>query len=203
MTELTKTKQAPMHEWSHHVLSEDVGRKPLRISISVPEESKLALCKRIGLHSIESLVADIVLKRNPVSKDIHVKGELRADVHQQCVVTMEPVAEHVEDNFETWCAEPSNAVSFAKAKRERMEPQERLEQPMLEEYDDPEVIIGGKIDLGELVTQNLSLSLNPYPRKEGAAFESKDKLFDEDDDGMYNNPFAALKEWKSAEKKKD
>ena len=203
MTELTKARQAPTQEWTHHVFSEDVDKKPLRLSISVPKESIPALCKRLDLHSIEALSADIVLTRNPVNKIIHVKGDIRADIHQYCVVTMEPIAAHIEDIFESWCAEHNNAVSFAKAKRERMSPQERSEQPMLEEYDDPEEIIDGKIDLGELVTQHLSLSLNPYLRKEGAVFENQDEPLGDEEDGIYDNPFAALKDWKASEKKKD
>lgn len=203
MTEITKTKQATTQEWTYHVFSEDVDKKPLHISISAPEECFSSLCKRLDLHSIESLGADIVLTRNPVSKIIHVNGTLHADVCQYCVVTTEPVAEHVEDSFESWCAEPNNAVSFTKAKRERMNHQERSEQPMLEEYDDPEEIIDGKIDLGELVTQHLSLSLNPYPRQENAAFDNQAQPLSDGDEDMYDNPFAALKEWKASEKKKD
>jgi hypothetical protein len=202
MSEIKKSKQVSAQEWSHLISSEDVGRKPLRISLSVPKDSIPALCKRLGISSIEVLKVDFVLTRNPVTKVIQVKGDMHADIHQYCVVTAEPVAEHIEDSFEAWCTEPNNSVSFDKAKRERMSPLERSELPMLEEYDDPEEIIDGRIDLGELVTQHLSLSLNPYPRNEAAVFESQDKLLD-DEEGMYNNPFAALKDWKTAEKKKD
>lgn len=204
MNENTKIKSLSTQEWTHHIFSEDVGKKPLHVSISLPEENISSLCKRLDLHSIESLSADIVLTRNPVSKVIHVKGRLYADIHQYCVVTMEAVSGRVEDIFESWCAEPNNAVSFTKAKRERMGDQERSEQPMLEEYDDPEEIIDGKIDLGELVTQHLSLSLNPYPRKKGTTYNNQDRsLEDNKGNELYDNPFAALKEWKSSEKKKD
>ncbi len=203
MIERIRSQKPSTHEWTHHILSEEVGSKPFRATISVPEESIPALCKRLGIHSIESLKADFVLTRNPVTKIIQVKGELRADLCQYCVVTIQPVLEHIEDSFEAWLAEPNNSVSFAKAKRERMSPQELIEQPMLDEYDDPELIVDGKIDLGELATQHLSLSLNPYPRKEGAALKGDDNALEDEEEGMYNNPFAALKDWKASEKKKD
>ncbi len=192
-----------MQEWSHYIFSEDVDSKPLRINISVPEDNVSALCKRLNIHSIKDLKAQIVLTRNPISKIIHVEGALKVDLCQYCIVTLEPVPEHVDDNFETWFTEPSEAVSFTKAKRERMNPQEKSEQPMLEECDDPEKIIDGKIDLGELVTQHLSLSLNPYPRIEGIVFENQEERLKEKEEGVYRNPFAALKEWKIAEKKKE
>ncbi len=201
MSKITNPRKISTQEWSYYISSEDVGRKSLRVNLSIPEENIFSICNRIGIYSIESLNAELVLTRNPVSKVIQVKGMLQADLHQYCVVTTEPVAEHIEDSFESWFAEPSSAVSFAKAKRERMSPQERSELPMLEECDDPEEIVDGKIDLGELVIQYLSLSLNPYPRKKGVVFDVQDKLLDEEEES-YNNPFAALKEWKASEKKK-
>ena len=193
---------SPEQEWSHNFVSDDVDTKPVNIAISADKDNFLSLCNRLGLHSIESLSADITLSRNEVSKAIHVEGKIHADVHQKCVVTAEPVAEHINEEFEAWFAEPSDAVSFTKAKRERAAAQDRNEHPMLEEQDDPEEIIGGKIDLGELVTQHLSLSLNPYPKVDGAEYENIQSTLKDDDD-IYTNPFAALKDWKADEKKKD
>ena len=203
MTELRKPKSVHVQEWSHYIFSEDIDRKPLRVNISVSESDISDLCKRLNLHSIKDLQAQIVLTRNPISKVIHIEGALKADLCQYCIVTLEPVSECVEDNFEAWFTEPNEAVSFTKAKRDRMNPQEKSEQPMLEEQDDPEKIVDGKIDLGELVTQHLSLSLNPYPRAEGTEFENQEEHLKDGEDDVYKNPFAILKEWKKSEKKKD
>tara|TARA_R110001592_G_scaffold79054_1_gene236700 strand:- start:33380 stop:33985 length:606 start_codon:yes stop_codon:yes gene_type:complete len=193
---------SPAQEWSYHFLSDDVDQVPVQITISAPESTFPLLCNRLGLHSIEGIKADLTLSRNTVTKVITVDGRIQADVHQRCVVTDEPVLENVDDTFEAWFSEPSNAVSFTKAKRERTATIERNEQSMLEEYDDPEEVIGGKIDLGELVTQHLSLSLSPYPKCEGVAYDTQEAGL-KDDDAMYENPFAALKAWKADEKKKD
>lgn len=189
-------------EWSHYISSEDIDVKPMKVRVSVSKDSIPALCGRLGLSSIESLDVDFVLTRNSVSKAINVKGKIKASLHQKCVVSMDPIAESVDESFEAWFAEPSKAVSFTKVRRDRMSIQDQSEQPMLEENDDPEEIVDGNIDLGELATQHLSLSLSPYPRKEGASYDNKEEALSEED-GMYNNPFAALKDWKSAEKDKD
>lgn len=202
MTDNNRANGKRAQEWSHHISSEDVDVKPMKVSISVPKDSITALCNRLDLHSIESLDVDYVLARNSVSKVIHVKGKIKAGLHQKCVVSMEPVAETIDDSFEAWFAEPSNAVSFTKVKRDRMNIQEQSEQPMLGEHDDPEEIVDGNIDIGELAIQHLSLSLSPYPRSEDTSYDNKDEALSEEE-GMYNNPFAALKDWKSAEKKKD
>ncbi|MFP4098454.1 MAG: YceD family protein [Alphaproteobacteria bacterium] len=201
MTELTKATTASHQEWSEHISAEDIGDKPLKLDITLPPESEPVLCNRLDLYAIDYMKVHYNISRNPVSKVIHVAGKINAEVQQRCVVTLEPVAEHIEDEFEAWFAQPSDAVSFTKARIERMSPQEKNEQPMLEECDDPEKIIDGKIDLGELATQHLSLSLNPYPRKEEAVHDNQDKPLT-DNQEMYKNPFAALKDWKTAEKGK-
>ena len=36
--------------------------------------------------------------------------------------------------------------------------------------EETEAIVGGIIDLGELVSQHLGINLDPYPRKPGLAF---------------------------------
>ena len=200
MSENTDSER--VEEWSHTLLSEDVDQKPIVIDLSAPEECFKLLSKRLNLHSIIKLDAKIKLARNSVTKVIHIDGKMDAVVFQRCVITTEPVEERVKDDFEAWFSEPNNAVSFTKAKRERMKPQEQEDQPMIEEYDEPEEIENGKIDLGELVTQYLSLSLNPYPRADGAEHDVKSSSLTHEDE-IYDNPFAALKDWKMSEKKSD
>jgi len=193
---------APEFEWSHNIDADEVGLRTVSVKISPDEAQISALCKRLGVVSIEKLEADLTLKRNEVNKVIHVEGTVLADVTQECVVTMEPVTDHIEDRFEAWYAEPSSAVSFTKAKRERMSLAEQDEQPIIDEFDDPEGVVDGKIDLGELVTQHFSLALNLYPRADDAPFETAVGL-DDAPEGVYDNPFAALKDWKAAETKKE
>ncbi len=201
---MSSDKELKTQEWSYDFIAEKVGDDPVDVEISAPEDCYPLLCNRLGLYSIESLRANLVLTRNAVNKVIHIDGKISAKLQQRCVVTNDPVDEFVEDSFEAWFSEPSNAVSFTKAKRERAVPRDSNDHPMLEEADDPEEIIDGKIDLGELVVQYLSLALNPYPKKEGVKFESDNDELDNDDvDDIYDNPFAALKAWKLDEKKND
>ncbi len=191
--------QTENYEWSHPVDVSKIGEDGRVLNIDAPKETFMPLCRRLNLEHIRSIKAVIRLERNAVTKVLHVNGEFSGDLDQICVVTGEAVAEKVEDSFESWYAEPNEAVSFAKAKRDRMNAKEREEQPMLEELDDPEEIIDGKIDLGELVIQFLSLSLTPYPKVPGARGNFGEPLEDAPED-TYDNPFAALKDWKVKEK---
>ncbi len=190
-------------EWSHFIDAATIDEVGKRFDLSPEGESVSALCNRLNLYGIPSLTANLSLKRNGVSKFIHVSGRFTVNVTQKCVVTTDPVEEHLKEEFEAWFSEPNQAVSFAKARRERMSLKEQNDQPMLEEHEDPEPIIDGKIDLGELIVQHISLALNPYPRCEGVEFDGATKGLEDAPDGTYNNPFAALKDWKKKESDKD
>lgn len=192
-------------EWHYPVYADEIaGGKAVKLSIEPTEQERIALNNRLGLYALKDLKADLRLQRNPGNMVIHIMGKIMADIVQQCIVTLEPVAEHIEEEFESWFADQTQAVSFNKAKRDRLSIKEKGEQPMMEEYDDPEAIVDGKIDLGELVTQHLSLSLNPYPRAQGVWYEKgDDELRLNDTESQGKNPFAALKDWKAKEGKKE
>jgi hypothetical protein len=56
----------------------------------------------------------------------------------------------------------------------------------MHEYEPPDEIVNGKIDLGAVVAEFLALGLDPYPRKPGVDFDYKDPADAE------HNTFAAL-----------
>ena len=183
-------------EWSYFWDSESFEGGSDKVSISPDEEALRRLALRLGLVSLDSLQADIAISRKAGEAAYHVSGSFKAEVTQNCVVTLEPVSSHIEDEFEAWYADPEAAISIAKARHEKLTEKGHGEQPILEERDDPEELIEGKIDLGELVTQYLSLAINPYPHAEGAEFEEQEKAMAPQDSDVLKNPFAALKDWK-------
>ena len=44
----------------------------------------------------------------------------------------------------------------------------------MHEYEPPDEIVNGKIDLGAVAAEFLALGLDPYPRKPGVDFDFKD-----------------------------
>ena len=187
-------------EWSHLFEVSDIADKAASVSISPDEESRKNLAKRLGVLSLEVLSTDISLKRESGGRAIHVSGSLKAKLTQKCVVTLEPVKEEIAEEFEAWYADPEEAISLVKVRHDREAAKPGGEHPILEEKDDPEPIIDGQIDLGELVTQYLSLALNPYPRADGVEYEhgdDPDKPAQPAD--IRKNPFAALKNWKASQ----
>lgn len=186
-------------EWSHLVNIDDIDSEPKTHSFKATKEQCVDLARRFGLISIESAQASVTLARAGGGV-IHAMGTVRADVTQSCVVSLKPVAAHVEDEFEGWFGDKTQAVSFAKAKNERDVKKTQAEVEILEESVDPEPIINGKVDIGELATQYLSLALPPYPRAEGVAssyeFGPKPSADDKKGEALRKNPFEALKDWK-------
>ncbi len=198
-----RKNETPMPEWSHMVEAEKVGTTPLKMTISPNADELKRLTKRLALTELRRLEADVAMSRDSGSNVIFISGQIRAEVTQASVVSAKPMKSEIIDSFEAWFADEDKAVSFARAKQERLTRDGQAEMPFLDESEDPEPIVDGKIDVGELVAQYLSLAIDPYPRAEGEEFaqESSGKAGKKGKDEVYENPFAALKEWKNKQDK--
>jgi len=183
-------------ELSLFIEADDVSHEVVRLSITPNKEERKNLVRRLGILGIEMLKADLVLKREQGGLVVHIKGHILATLKQSCVVSMDEIETKVNETFEAWFADPDQAVALAKVKHDK-QVKANGETPIIDESDDPERIIDGKIDLGEVVTQHLSLAINPYPHKEGVNYEYGDDEPHKVPEAFKNNPFAALKDWKS------
>ncbi len=145
----------PMPEFSRPVSVEDLEPgAEIHRKIDADESERTALAGRLGLMQLDSLSAEVTLRRASGGVLIRASGRLTADAVQHCVVTMAPVSAHIDENFEEM---------FAPA---GFEPGEDAEGEDL-----PEIFDDGEIDIGELAAQLLSLSLDPYPRAPDAVPE--------------------------------
>ena len=188
------------NEWSHFLDVDQLEAPGEKITLSPNEEESARLAQRLDLISIESLTATLDIKYSSGSNVVSIKGNINADIVQKCVVSLKPVSEHIEDDFEAWYADKESVVTLARKKQDRDAKGGQSEVKMLDESQDPEPIINGKIDLGELITQYLSLSINPYPHAEGVEEQANKEYGSnsgDDHEAKIDNPFAALKDWKS------
>jgi len=99
---------------------------------------------------------------------LHVRGRMSATVGQNCVVTLDPLTNEVEEDIDLVFAPPLLPVERTAAEDEAVE--EGSERPQ-RSWNGPEPLIGGVVDLGALATEFLILGLDPYPRKPDAVFE--------------------------------
>lgn len=158
-----------------HQLRLDQIRDGERLDLVADDAERSAIAKRVGLVSLDRLEAHVTLART--GEIVRADGRLVAAVAQSCVVTGEPVAEHVDEPF---------AILFMPEPRTGG-PDEEVE---LGEADCDTVFYdGGIINLGSAIGDTLALSVNPYPRSAGAdaALKEAGVLTEEQ-----ASPFAAL-----------
>ena len=140
---------------------------------ATPEECR-ALAQRFHLESLDSL--DAALEIKPWNDGgARIQGELHGKVVQRCVVSLKPIPQEVSERFESFFAPPEGFANF----RPELQPVER---------EDPESIDAEGIDLGELVAQQLSLALDPYPHLPDASFPDESRATQQ----PANSPFAPL-----------
>jgi hypothetical protein len=184
-------------EWSHKIESGAVRSRPVSVSIRASEQECRDLARRLKVQEIRDLFAEIVLQRQNEGNVISAKGRFGATVVQFCVSTLDPVIQKIEEKIESWFAEEDDVIPLNRVRRERLSGMLDSELPMPDERDDPEQVIDGMIDVAELVTQNLSLAIDPYPRAESAPIPPPE----EENIPGRPNPFEALKDWKFQKEK--
>jgi uncharacterized metal-binding protein YceD (DUF177 family) len=158
----TMDKHSPIAaEFSRLVPVDRLEQGEVIAEISAREGERRALAARFELVALEGLRAEVSLKRIESGPIVAVEGRLFAEVVQTCVVSLEPVANRVEEAF-----------ALLYAPEGRIRPQRRRREEGGEDRGEwPEPIEQGAIDIGEAVAQQLSLALDPYPRKPGIRLE--------------------------------
>lgn len=95
---------------------------------------------------------------------VRLKVEFAANVVQPCVTTLEPVSTCLQEAFEL--------LYLPEIPRQNSRPAGGISVDVDLELDEPELLVGTKIDAGEAITEHLVLALDPYPRKPDAALDS-------------------------------
>lgn len=165
-------------EFSRPVRLDELSAQERGYDIEAAEGERAALAKRFDLPSIGRLSATVRLKTEAAGRMVRLKARFEAEVVQSCIVTLDPVPAHVEGEFEVLydCA-------IQPAGREVRVESGGVDVVPLE---------GETLDIGEAVAEELSLSLDPYPKAPGAVVEA-----DETASGARYRPFETLARLKS------
>lgn len=149
-------------EFSRPVPVDRLRRGALTERIDAGEHERKALAERFELEAVNRLTAEVLLE--PMKSGmVRVSGRLDADVVQTCVVSLDSVPAKLSESF---------AAVFAPPEMIGEEDGDIDINALAEDEEDlPEPILNHRIDIGELVSQHLSLALDPYPRAPGADFE--------------------------------
>ncbi len=167
-------------EFSRVVSVEGLDRAGLELEIEADPRECAALARRFDLDALEKLVA--LARLTPrADREVRLVVTFDADVVQSCVVTLEPVAIRLSERFE---------VVFAPSVEDVQEDEVVID---VEAEDPPELLVEGRIDVGEMVAQHLAMAIEPYPRAPSA--ETGDLLSGEADSGEAapsTGPFGGL-----------
>lgn len=129
----------------------------------------------LGLESVERVALDVVLR--PWLDGVRIVGELDAAVGRVCGVSLDPYQEEVQEPLDLRLVPPDSPNLPDEGSGEVLVEMDAEDPP------EPGDVEG--VDLGALALEALSLSLPPFARKPGVAFEAPVAADD-------SSPFAAL-----------
>ena len=157
-------------EFSRVVPLARLGLEPFCQQIEATADEREGLARRFDLVSLDRLTATVTLRRQE-GELILLEAEFEAEFAQECVITLEPVADRLVGSFSLLYGPVDDA-------RAQVEPG----------TDDPvfEPLIGDAIDVGEAVAQELSLALPEFPHHPDAPIDAAAVAEPAD------SPFAAL-----------
>lgn len=122
-----------------------------KIEATAPERA--ALAKRFDLIALDSFTAEGTLATLNGGRRALLRGRIAAQVVQRCVVTLEPVADDIDEAFSLDYADDATAAAIEK------------ELELDPDADDPpDPLENEAVDVGEAAAEHLALALNPYPR---------------------------------------
>ncbi len=131
------------------------------MEFAASDEQRAALAAAYDLVAMDRLSASATLTPGAGGL-VAVSGRVVADIVQSCVVSLEPVAQHIDETF---------AVDFAPAGRPAAKPPLEAAREVAidpEAPDPPEPMAGTSVDVGALVEEMFVLAIDPYPRAPGA-----------------------------------
>lgn len=158
-------------EFSRHQILTDPPQAGVEERLEASPTECAALAERFGIEALKHFSARFTRKPYP-GGGLLISGWIKAEPVQLCIVSLEPVTERLDKPF-TLVVLPRDGT-------------------LSEDPDGPDEIQAdatGHFDLGEALAEELSLSLNAYPRKAGAHFLLAPE---EAVEAAPRNPFATL-----------
>ncbi len=133
------------------------------ITLIADETARARIARFLEVDAITMLSA--TLSHKAWMDGVEIEGRILADATRLCGVSLEAFNEHIDTPLNLRLVPEGSANA-----------PERVSEIVVEiESDDPpEVVSGNTVDLSNYVVETLSLTLDPFPRKGGVAFEYTD-----------------------------
>jgi uncharacterized metal-binding protein YceD (DUF177 family) len=157
----------------------DIGAKGHSGTRAATAEERQEMSRVLDITACEALSIDYEIKPG-LAGHYRLTGRLLADVVQPCVVTLEPVAQHIDEALDV-DLRPAESLPAAGDESES----DILDGP------DFGLIEDDAVNIGLIVLEHMSTAIDPYPRLPGAELEAAQSVA-----GRSANPFAVLKNLK-------
>lgn len=131
----------------------------------------------LQVREVKYFVADFRIKPDHHSSVLPVSGHIKTELVLQSVISLEDFSRVYDFDFSTLF----DTRATLESQKEEGDDWDK---------DTPEIVVNGKIDLGDIAIEQVALRLDDYPRKAGEEFSFTSE-FDEGDTGA-ENPFAVL-----------
>ncbi|MEM6747865.1 MAG: DUF177 domain-containing protein [Pseudomonadota bacterium] len=164
----------PLETLSAAVAIDQLSEDPTERSMTVNADDRHALAQRLDVPGVNALSGTLRAVRH--GSLIHIDGRLDADLERICVVSLEPMAESISEDFST-----DYTVDVP----------ESLDDDVEVDLDAPEPLDGDNLGFGDVLLEQLVLAMSPHPRKEGAEAPNDPGAVRE------SSPFDVLKALKS------
>lgn len=155
---------------------QDLPKDGAEYDISATEAECASLAERFNLARLVGLNATLRLERRARGA-VRLSGNVTAQVTQHCVATLDPVDETVDFDLDIVFRPDFEDIP--------------LDSPEFDGELDLEPLTGDSLDIGEIVAEEMAVSLNPYPRA-ATAPEIGPETPDPVDGDKRERPFAAL-----------
>jgi uncharacterized metal-binding protein YceD (DUF177 family) len=177
---VTINQNSTVGPWSVPVTVAEIPETGMHVDLTADSGTRDAVAAAAGVAAMPNLQASFDLVR--IGADgVRLAGRVQATVVQNCVVTLDPLENRIDEAVElVFLPEPAGPADAAGL------------QP-IEGEEPPEVLVNGTVDLGAIAVEFVLLGIDPYPRKPGAVFEAAPA------GDPSSHPFAALAALKKGE----
>jgi uncharacterized metal-binding protein YceD (DUF177 family) len=165
-------------DWSYRVT--EIPDGGLKQSRDATDAERKRLSEVLDIIAVRALKSEFTVRATGKGH-YRLAGKVTADVTQSCVVTLEPIEQSAKGEFdvEFW---PAGSL-----------PEVGADEVEALNASEIEPIEHGRIDVGRIVFETVSSSLDPYPRVPGAEFKPGQTQAEKP---TTLGPFAALKKLK-------
>ena len=166
-------------DFSYPLKIEDINQGEQTYKLRANKAQLETLSEILQIPAVNYFEADIKLTFQKKKGILDVSGEVRAGLTLISVISLDEFNKDYKSNFSL--TYDTNATY-----EQIREMDEDIED------DIPDIVIDGKIDLGDIAIEQLALVMEDHPRKDGEKFTS----VIEDDSPVRENPFAVLSKLK-------